>query len=131
MAALAFNPDLAAVLADDAVDDGKAEPCARADRLGGEKRIENSRDRFGRNARSVVGNLQSQFVFGNAARADADASVGAPSLKFLLGLLLVALIERLLRVDHEIQHDLQHLARIGQDRGQARIEIELGARPSG
>ena len=55
LAEFAFDFDPAFVLLDDAVNRGEAEAGAFAEFLGGEKRLENARDIFRRNAHAGVG----------------------------------------------------------------------------
>src|SRR5690606_23435754 len=59
-AGFGLDADASAVRGDDAVDDGKSEPGAFADGLGGEEGFEDVVDDVGRNAGAVVGNGEEQ-----------------------------------------------------------------------
>src|SRR5262245_3367357 len=62
-AEFAFDVDVAAVVADDAVADGEAQPGPFADLLSGEERVVDLRQVFGRNAEAGVADFDHGGIF--------------------------------------------------------------------
>ena len=62
MSGLGLEGDVAAVVAHDAAHDVEAEAGSFADRLGGEKRLEDVVLNLGRDAGSVVDHFDAQFI---------------------------------------------------------------------
>ena len=100
-AGLAGGDDVSAVFTDDAVAQAQAEAGALADFLGGEERIENALEIFGRNAGAIV--VDGDAHGGSIARGG-DGDAARTLMRF----------DGLARVVDDVEHDLLDLVSVGQ-----------------
>src|ERR1700735_2634568 len=102
----AFEGDFSAMLMNDAVDDGEPQAGSCARRLTCEKRLEDTRRVFGRDAGPIIRHLKNNvIVWLRAAHDEAGANAHVA---------VAAILEQsLLGVDEQIEHDLLKLERIG------------------
>lgn len=111
-AGLARQLDLAGVLANDAGDDGKAEPGADTDRFGGEERLEDAGLELERNAGPIVLDVEEDAAgAGAGAQHNAAGTTGGGN--------------RLLTVHEQIENHLLELDGIGERGREIGCEMDL------
>ena len=118
----AVHADRAAALFDDTVDGGQSEPGSVAAGFGGEERLEEMLDGFFVHAGAGIGHGQLHIGAGLATRRrvlSVEAGVGGAEEE------PAAVRHGITRVDRQVEQHLVHLAGIGHDQIERRIEVGL------
>ena len=115
---VALHRNFASMFVDDAADDRKPDTGADARWFGAEERIEDARQQFRSNAGAVVGDVQGHARRRDAPGAQPDVAEAAARFNGLLGAVALVLW---------IEHDLQELRGVGQNRRQVRLQVQVHA----